>query len=178
MTVSSRPPLNSDVQIAGLFMDLGQKVQKVSTSQEKKRIEKVRKIKEQLNSRNEVKEDEGAPLVEVNKIMLEIKNIKFPDAFSTIWVPILIGIFAYLICCFSLCENDCYGQIILTFPLLMSKKALCWCLLQIINLLKKIPCEEEDTRLISTPPAVIEEKLTKLATVFQQEDTQHDLMKF
>ena len=39
MTVSSRTPLNSDVQIAKLFMDLGRKVQKVSTwtSQEKKR---------------------------------------------------------------------------------------------------------------------------------------------
>ena len=47
---------------------------------------------------------------------------------------------------------------------------------KIINLLKKIPCED-DTKLISTPP-VIEEKLTELAKVFQDEDTQDDLLRF
>ena len=152
-------------------MDLSQKVQKVSTSQEKKRNEKVRKIKEQLK----VKKGEARPLVE--KIKTEIKNIKFPDASSIIWMPILIGILSYLICCFSLCEkNDCYGPIILTFPLLMSKKALCWCLLHTINLLKKIPCED-DTKLISTS-FVIEKKMTELATIFQEEDTQDDFLMF
>ena len=67
----------------------------------------------------------------INQIKTDIKNnIKVPDASFIIWVPILIGILTYLICCFSLCEeNDCCGPILLTFPLLMSKKSLCWCLL-------------------------------------------------
>ena len=43
-------------------------------------------------------------------------------------------------------------------------------------MLKKIPCED-DTKLISTHP-VIEEKLTELAKVFQNEDTQDDLLRF
>ena len=113
----------------------------------------------------------------INQIKTEIKNVKFPDTSTFIWVPILVGILTYLICCFSLCEeNDCCGPILLTFPLLMSKKALCRCLLQTISLLKKIPCED-DTKLLSTPP-VIEEKLTELATLFQEEDTQDDLLMF
>ena len=113
----------------------------------------------------------------INQIKTDIKNNKVPDATIIIWVPILIGFLTYLICCFSLCEeNDCCGPILLTFPLLMSKKALCWCSLQTINLLKKIPCED-DKKLISNPH-VIEEKLTELATVFQEEGKQDDLLMF
>ena len=99
-------------------MDLSQKVQKVSTSQEKKRNEKVRKIKEQLK----VKKGEARPLVE--KIKTEIKNIKFPDASSIIWMPILIGILSYLICCFSLCEKKklAMGQSYWLFPFWCQRK--------------------------------------------------------
>ena len=190
----------------------GRTVKGESNSQ--KRNETARQIMEQLNSRDEVK-DEATPMAaiireeadelrdnmnedvqrirdnlrvdyliglkqRINQIKTDIKNIKVPKSSSIIiWVPILIGILTYLICCFSLCEeNDCCGPILLTFPLLMSKKALCWCLLQTINLLEKIPCED-DNKLISTPPPpVLKEKLTELATLFQEEDTQDDLMMF
>ena len=57
----------------------------------------------------------------------------------------------------------------------MSKKALCWCSLQTISLLKKIPCV--DTKLISNPH-VIEEKFTEVANIFQEEETQDDLLMF
>ena len=106
-----------------------------------------------------------------DQIKTNIKKIEIPAA-SVIWVPILIGIITYLICCFSLCEeNDCCWPILL----LISKKALCWCLIQTINLLKKVPCED-DTKLLSPPP--VKEKFTELAKVFQEEETQDDLLLF
>ena len=110
-----------------------------------------------------------------NQIKTNIKKIEIPAA-SAIWVPFLIGVITYLICCFSLCEeNDCCGPILLTFPLLISKKALCWCILQTINLLKKVPCED-DTKLLASPP--VKEKFTELAKVFQEEEAQNDLFVF
>ena len=110
-----------------------------------------------------------------NQLKTNIKKIEIPAA-SVIWVPILIGIITYMICCFSLCEeNDCCGPILLTFPLLISKKALCWCILLTINLLEKVPYED-DTKLLSPPP--LKEKFTELAKVFQEEKTHDDLLLF
>ena len=140
--------------------------------------EEADEIRDNMNEdvqriRDDLRGDNMTGLKErINQIKTDINNnIKVPDASFIIWVPILIGILTYLICCFSLCEeNDCCGPILLTFPLFR------WCLLQAINLLKKIPCED-DTKLISTPH-VIEEKFTELANVFQETGKQDDLLMF
>lgn len=166
-----------------------------------KKIDIPGKVREQLNSRDvlmdkasdlseTIKDEAFAVHEKMNKDAqsirdhLERDNLK--EKFHQIKANImkvgipaasfLIGIITYLICCFSLCEeNDFCGPILLTFPFLISKKALCWCLLQIINLLKKVPCEE-DTKLLSPPP--VKEKITELAEVFQEEETQDDLLTF
>ena len=148
--------------------------QEASQLPREKMNETARQIRAQLNL-SDIPMNETPDFTWFNKIKTNIKKIEIPAA-SVIWVPILIGIITYLICCFSLCEeNDCCGPILLTFPLLISKKALCWCILQTINLLKKVPCED-DTKLISSPP--VKEKITELAKVFQEEETKNDLLVF
>ena len=148
--------------------------QEASQLPREKMNETARQIRAQLNL-SDIPMNETPDFTWFNKIKTNIKKIEIPAA-SVIWVPILIGIITYLICCFSLCEeNDCCGPILLTFPLLISKKAFCWCILQTIKLLKQVPCED-DTKLISSPP--VKEKITELAKVFQEEETKNDLLVF
>ena len=71
----------------------------------------------------------------------KMKTIELPQAASVIY-PLLIGIVAYFMCC-SCGQDDCYGPVLLALPIIMSKKAVCWTLLNTINLLEKIPCEED-----------------------------------
>ena len=148
--------------------------QEASQLPREKMNETARQIRAQLNL-SDIPMNETPDFTWFNKIKTNIKKIEIPAA-SVIWVPILIGIITYLICCFSLCEeNDCCGPILLTFPLLISKKALCWCILQTIKLLKKVPCED-DTKLLTSPP--VKETFTELANKFQKEETQDDLLMF
>ena len=142
---------------------------------EQNRNEKVRKIKEHLNS------SQNEP---TNKDLIQKVQRKISEDFTTMkehldkkffGLCLVFGIMAYFICCFC-GQDECYGSVLLAFPFIISKEAFCWTLLKIINLLKKIPCED-DTKLISTPP-VVKKKLTELATVFQEEDTQDDLLRF
>merc|ERR1712227_1161682 len=130
-----------------------------------KRNENVRKIKEQLNS-SRIKPTNRDLIQEKSTNSFKAIKENLDEKFVGLC---LVVVMAFFLCCF--CGQDkCYGSVILAVPILISKKAFCWTLLKIINLLRKIPCED-DTKLISTPP-VIEEKLTELAKVFQDEDTE------
>ena len=123
-----------------------------------RKIETVREvIKEEANEFREKKQEDvnrirenlnGNSLMErITQIKTGAKKIKAPA--PIIWIPILLGILTYFVCCFSLGnENDCCGVIL-------------W---------------EDDTKLISAPP--VKEKLTELATVFQKDETQDDLLMF
>ena len=162
-----REQLNSRNVLMDKASDLAKTIKDEADEVQERMNEDAQSIRDNLKSDN-LKE-------KFNQIKTNLKKIETPAA-SFIWVPILIGIMTYLVCCFSLCgENDSCGPILLTFPFLISKKALCWCLLQIINLLKKVPCEE-DTKLLSPPP--VKEKITELAKVFQEEETQDNLLTF
>ena len=147
--------------------DLAETIKEEADGVQEQMNEDVQRIRDNLSGDNLKRR--------FNQIKTNIKKIE-SSAASVIWVPILIGIITYLICCFSLCEeNDCCGPILLTFPLLISKKALCWCILQTIKLLKKVPCED-DTKLLTSP--LVKETFTELANKFQKEETQDDLLVF
>ena len=121
---------------------------------EQKRNEEVHKIVQQLNlSQNEPTDKSLIQKVQ-EKITEDFETIKdnLDEIFvglplllspaTNIILPLLIGIMAYFICCFC-GQDECYGPFLLAAPIIISKKAFCWTLLKTINLLEKIPCEEE-----------------------------------
>ena len=158
-------------------MDSNQKaINSAAQRLEKNRNEKARKIVEQLNSSQNEPTNKAKVLIQTvqEKITKDFKTIK-ENLDEKFVVGLVVGIIAFFLCCFC-GQDECYGSVLLAAPFIISKKAFCWTLLKIIYLLEKIPCED-DTKLISTPP-VLKEKLTELATLFQEEDTQDDLMMF
>ena len=126
---------------------------------EQKRNEKVHKIVQQLNSsqneptvksliqkvQEKITEDFETIKDNLDEIFVGRFKYKIPLSLSpatNIILPLLIGIIAYFICCFC-GQDECYGPFLLAAPIIISKKAFCWTLVKTINLLEKIPCEEE-----------------------------------
>ena len=140
-----------------------------------KRNENAREIVEQLNSSNneeitikdmiQAEQIDKGNIKDVNtvkdnlnenffgRIKNKMKTIELPQAAPFIY-PLLIGIVAYFMCC-SCGQNDCYGPVLLALPIIVSKKALCWTLLNTINLLEKIPCEEDTENWTSSELMVV-----------------------
>ena len=148
---------------------------------EKNRNEKVRKIEEQLNSsQNDEPTNKGLIQMFQEKITDDFKTIKenldkkfvgrlkykTPLSLSsatTILLPALIGILAYFICCFC-GQDECYGPVLLAVPIIISKKVFCWTILNTVNLLEKVPCEEK----IKIP--------TELVPVFRDDEHEVNLL--
>ena len=111
-------------------------------------------MKEEAHKLREKKQEDAEKIKQSLKgnPLMERINIgakKIKAPAPIIWIPIFLGILTHFVCCFSLGnENDCCGVIL-------------W---------------EDDTKLISAPP--VKEKLTELATVFQKDETQDDLLMF
>ena len=82
---------------------------------------------------------------------------------TTILLPALIGILAYFICCFC-GQDECYGPVLLAVPIIISKKVFCWTILNTVNLLEKVPCEEK----IKIP--------TELVPVFRDDEHEVNLL--
>ena len=149
---------------------------------EKHRNEKVRQIEEQLNSsQNDEPTNKGPIQMFQEKITDDFKTIKenldkkfvarlkykTPLSLSsatTILLPVLIGILAYFICCFC-GQDECYGPVLLAVPLIISKKAFCWTVLETMNLLEKIPCEEK-TKFHTELVAVVQDDAPKENLLF------------
>ena len=155
-----------------------------------KRNENAREIVEQLNSSHN-EEITIKDMIQANQIDKEnikdvdtvkdnlnenfmgrmknkMKTIELPQAAPFIY-PLLFGIVAYFMCC-SCGQNDCYGPVLLALPIIVSKKALCWTLLNTINLLEKIPCEEEETKIWT------DSGTSELAVVFQEDESKFNLL--
>ena len=157
-------------------MDSNQKAITLKAQRLKKnRNEKAQKIVEQLNSsQNEPTNKDLIIKMVQEKISKGFKTMK-ENVDEKFVIGLVVGIMAFFLCCFC-GQDECYGLALLAVPFIISKKAFCWTLIKIINLLEKIPCED-DTKLISTPP-VLKEKFNELATVFQEEEIQDDLLRF
>ena len=130
---------------------------------EENRNEKVRKIKEHLNS------SQNEP---TNKDLIQKVQRRISEDFTTmkeyldkkfIGLCLVFGIMAYFICCF--CGQDEWLFLWLS-PLIISKKAFCWTLLKSITLLENIPCEEE-IRIWTD---------SELVVVFQEDESKFNLL--
>ena len=138
-------------------------------------------IEEQLNSsQNDEPTNKGPIQMFQEKITDDFKTIKenldkkfvgrlkykTPLSLSsatTILLPALIGILAYFICCFC-GQDECYGPVLLAVPIIISKKVFCWTILNTVNLLEKVPCEEK----VKIP--------TELVPVFRDDEHEVNLL--
>ena len=169
-------------------MDSNQKkIIEESESRKKKRDEKVRKLVVALNSPPSSEQTNKTMIQKIKEEVIEnfetIKDnlnenvvgqlkyqipLSLPQA-TTIILPLLIGILAYFICCFC-GQDECYGPVLLALPVIISKKAFCWSLLKSIDLLEKIPCEEEETKIWT------DSGTSELAVVFQEDESKFNLL--
>ena len=168
-------------------MDSNQKkIIEESESRKKKRDEKVRKLVVALNSPSseqtnktmiqKIKEEviENFETIKDNLNENVVGRLKYqiplslPQA-TTIILPLLIGILAYFICCFC-GQDECYGPVLLALPVIISKKAFCWSLLKSIDLLEKIPCKEEESKIWT------DSGTSELAVVFQEDESKFNLL--
>ena len=170
-------------------MDSNQKkIIEESESRKKKRDEKVRKLVVALNSPSSEQTQTNKTMIQKIKeeVIENFETIKdnlnenvvgqlkyqiplsLPQA-TTIILPLLIGILAYFICCFC-GQDECYGPVLLALPVIISKKAFCWSLLKSIDLLEKIPCEEEETKIWT------DSGTSELAVVFQEDESKFNLL--
>ena len=122
-------------------------------------IEDVQTIKDNLN-------DGLLPRLKyrIKQIGTDMKKNEVPFA-SFLVFPFLMAILTYFLCC-SCGEDECYWPSLIILPFSISKKALCWTLIQTINLLKKIPCEEQKKPTFT--PA-LKEIVSEVTIVFHEE---------
>ena len=163
------------------------KIIEESESRKKKRDEKVRKLVVALNSPPSSEQTNKTMIQKIKEEVIEnfetIKDnlnenvvgrlkyqipLSLPQA-TTIILPLLIGILAYFICCFC-GQDECYGPVLLALPVIISKKAFCWSLLKSIDLLEKIPCKEEESKIWT------DSGTSELAVVFQEDESKFNLL--